>query len=377
MHVYIDESGIFSNPNSKPNVASVVAALIIPSTYKAQVFAKFKELTAEWPHEDDEIKGRLLDEAQIAAAIGLLREYDSLVEVNVIDLGIHTEEELAEFQKGTCEMIAGWATDEHSEEFRKQVAEVSTALQKPKSPLFVESFLLTVLIPRILNIATNYYARRLPKELGNYHWVVDAKEKYVTDFEQAWYTTIFPSIRHQTIQNPILRIQNGDYTYLEPFYSLPPDLAAQAERDLRNEPDKMPFDVGPIFKKDFKFQDSKENIGLQLADIVANGIQRALNGKLKEEGYACIGGLFVLQEDLAIRIIRMDPNAEEYHAVKVKSPFHDPINKMLKNAKPIWVSPEQEEYLAIKARRRNKKKFGYGEALKQISKPSKVARRSD
>ena len=192
MHIYIDESGIFSNPNSKANVASVVAALTLPSAYKAQVFKEFKKLSAEWPNEGGEIKGKLLGESEIASAVLLLQKYDCLVEANVIDLGIHTEEELVEFQKGMCEVIAGWATEDRSEEFKKQVAEISAALQKPKSPLFVESFLLTVLIPRLLNIATNYYARRLPKELGNYHWVIDAKEKYVTDFELAWYTTIFP-----------------------------------------------------------------------------------------------------------------------------------------------------------------------------------------
>lgn len=372
MHIYIDESGIFSNPQSQPNVASIVAALIIPSTYKAKVFSEFSKLSADWPHEDVEIKGRLLDERQIAAAVNLLQEFDCLAEMNVIDLGIHTEEELSEFQEGMCKIIAGWATEEQSEEFNKQVAEIAAALQKPKSPLFVESFLLTVLIPRILNIGINYYARRLPRELRSYHWVIDAKEKYVTDFERAWYTTIFPSIEHQTSQNPILRIENGDYTYLESYYSLSPEMAERAERNLKDLPHRRAFDIQTILKKDFKFQDSKDNVGLQLADIIANATQRALNGRLKEEGYAGIGRLLVLQEDLAIRIIRMDPNAEKYHAIKVDSPFHDPINKMLRNSKPLWASPEREDYLARTARRRNKKRFGYEQALKQTAKPGIV-----
>ena len=148
---------------------------------------------------------------------------------------------------------------------------------------------------------------------------------------------------------------------------MPDDLAERAKRELKDDPDKRPFNVGPILKKDFKFQDSKDNLGLQLADIVANAIQRALNGKLGEEGYAGIGGLMVTQTDLAIRIIRMDPRAEKHEPIKVKSPFHDPINKMLKNTKPIWRSPKDEEYLARAARRRNKKAVGYENAAKPQS----------
>lgn len=194
MHIYVDESGIFGNPANKPNVASLVVALTVPSTYKAKLFQKFRELAATLPTEDGEVKGRLLDEEQIASVLRPLAKFDCIVEINVIDLGIHTDDQLAEYQKGICEIIAGWATDDRPEEFKKRVAEIAAALQKPKSPLFVESFLLMVLIPRILNISMNYYARRLPKELASYHWVIDAKEKFVTDFERAWYTTIFPSV---------------------------------------------------------------------------------------------------------------------------------------------------------------------------------------
>jgi hypothetical protein len=367
---YIDESGIFSNPANKPNIASVVAALIVPSRNKVRVFDEFREVSAEWPHDEDEIKGRLLNERQITTTAKMLQRYDCVVEMNIIDIGIHTEEELAEFQKGMCDQIAGWATEKHPEDFKKEVGEIAAALQKPKSPIFVEAFLLTVLIPRILNIGINYYARHIPKELKGFHWVIDAKDKAVTNFETAWHKIILPSIQHQTKQHPILRIENGDYTYFEPYYHLSPELAERARKDLEGEENKVAFDVAPIFR-DFKFQDSKDVIGLQLADILANATQRALNGKLPDGGYEEIGGLMVTQEDLAIRIIRMDPKAEVYHPIKVKSPFHDPINRMLKHTKPLWGSQEQEANLARQALKRNKEKFGYAKAFSGIGRPRK------
>ena len=90
MHIYIDESGIFSNPNSKPNVASVVVALTVPSTYKVKLFREFSKLSEGLPTKDGEVKGRLLDEAQVASVVSLLAKYDCLVEINSIDIALHT-----------------------------------------------------------------------------------------------------------------------------------------------------------------------------------------------------------------------------------------------------------------------------------------------
>jgi hypothetical protein len=368
MHIYIDESGIFSNPANKANYASVVVALTVPSTHKATLFKRFRELAATLPTDDGEVKGRLLDEDQIAAVLRLLAKFDCIVEINVIDLGIHTDDQLVEYQKGICEIIAGWATEERPEEFKKQVAEIAAALQKPKSPLFVESFLLMVLIPRILDMSMNYYARRLPKELGSYHWVIDAKEKFVTDFERAWYTTIFPSVEHQSKQTPFQPIENGDYSHLAPYYELPPDMAERAAQELKDDLTKIAFNVQQVLS-DFKFQDSKENIGLQLTDVVANATQRALNRNLRAEGYESVGELLVLQTDPGIRLCVLDPKAKKYEPIKVEHPFHAPINVMLKKAKPLWGSPKQEEHLRRRARKRNKKKFGYDKALSGIAKP--------
>jgi hypothetical protein len=368
MHIYIDESGIFNNPENKENVASVVAALTIPSAYKVKLFRAFSELSEHLPTNEGEVKGRLLDEPQVASVVSLLAKYDCIIEINAIDIALHTEDQLAKYQEGICNAVAGWATADRPEEFKKRVAEVAAALQKPKSPLFVESFLLMVLIPRILDISMNYYARRFPKELQSYHFVVDAKEKFITNFEKAWYTVIFPSIEHQSKQTPFQRLENGDYSYLEPYYELSPDRAKRAARELKDDGSKVAFDIERVLD-DFKFQDSKDNLGLQLVDVIANATQRALNGRLKEEGYATIGTLMITQQDPGLRFCVLDPNAKKYGPMKVDSPFHEPVNKILKYTKPMWASPEREAFLARQARRRRKNQLGYDKALSKTAYP--------
>jgi len=356
MHIYIDESGIFNNPANKRNVASCVVALIIPSTYKLKLFKEFLTLAQHWPKEDGEVKGRLLGEDQIAALTDLLQKYDCIVEINAIDLGIHTQADLDEFHRGTCEQIAGWATEDRPEDFKQRVAEIAGALRKPKTPIFVEGFLLMVLLPRVLQTAINYYARRLPKELRSFQWTIDAKEKYVTEFEQAWFGVIFPSIEHQTKGQPIIQAEGGDYTYLEKFYTSEPDVLER----VKGNPDLGEGQVAglrlhDVLAKSFKFEDSKHKTGLQLADVIANATQRALNGKLRESGWLGIGRLLVNQTDPGIRLIRLDPNAAKFELRREENPCFEVINKLVQHAKPLWLDPVQEAYLLRQARRRRKR----------------------
>jgi hypothetical protein len=145
-------------------------------------------------------------------------------------------------------------------------------------------------------------------------------------------------------------------------------MAKRAAEELKDDPTKIAFNVQRVLS-DFKFQDSKDNVGLQLADIVANATQRALNGNLLAAGFEGVGQLLVLQTDPGIRLCVLDPKAKKYEPIKVDHPFHAPINIMLKKAKPLWGTPEQEEHLRRRARKRNKKRFGYDKAFSGIAKP--------
>ena len=105
MHIYIDESGIFRKPADKDNVASCLAALVIPSSNKVKLIKEFLGMSEDWPREKGEIKGRLLDEDHIAEVVALLQRYDALLEINAIDLGLHTEQEITEFKNNTANIM--------------------------------------------------------------------------------------------------------------------------------------------------------------------------------------------------------------------------------------------------------------------------------
>jgi hypothetical protein len=66
-------------------------------------------------------------------------------------------------------------TDEHKESFA-QVHEARKRFEGFKHPSMVQSTLTFELISRIIELSTMYFSTRRPEELGNFTWVIDAKE---------------------------------------------------------------------------------------------------------------------------------------------------------------------------------------------------------
>ena len=73
MHIYIDEAGVFiSDPN---HTATLVAALVIPTSTKVKLFQEFTAMSAPWPRYKGEIKGSKLDEPHVAQVVSLLHRH--------------------------------------------------------------------------------------------------------------------------------------------------------------------------------------------------------------------------------------------------------------------------------------------------------------
>jgi hypothetical protein len=75
MHIFIDESGTFTRGQSAEAV-SVVGALIVPEVRLARIEEKYAALRPNLPKEKDEVKGRLLDEGEIARVVAMLLRYE-------------------------------------------------------------------------------------------------------------------------------------------------------------------------------------------------------------------------------------------------------------------------------------------------------------
>jgi hypothetical protein len=203
MHIYIDEAGVFiPDPN---HTATLVAALVIPSDKKVRLFQEFAAMSAPWPRYKGEIKGSKLDEPQIAEVVSLLHRHEALVEINAVDSGLQEKSDLERIKRKVVKGLSVFPN-------------ASAAFEETPLQLFVQAYLMQPLIYNVIQNSVSYYARRMPKELKSLHWLVDGKDKTLSDFDLAWSTLAFPSLLRMCLENPFLLLPGGDYSHLD----LPP-----------------------------------------------------------------------------------------------------------------------------------------------------------
>ena len=347
MHIYIDESGIFSNPANKDNVASCIAALAVPTSKKKELFKQFKALTRDWRDKNGEIKGNKLDEPQIASIIGLLEKFDVILELVVIDLGLHTEDEITKFKEIQVSNMIGDIPPDHIPDVLKRAKAIQSVFASMSNQLVIQANLMFLLIPRILFHMVLYYARRIPQELQWFYWMVDAKNEAKNAYEDAWSTALYPVMSGQAAKNPIPFVEGGDYSYFEKFEQLDTEEIRRIEKEKGLERGTLSaIRLGDIFEKHFEFQDSRWNVGLQMADVLANAAQRALNGRLQISGWENIGRLMIQRSPNPIQFIKFDLNAKKDDSSSMTdSPFYQPLKLMGATARPVWLDPAGEARL--------------------------------
>jgi hypothetical protein len=183
--------------------------------------------------------------------------------------------------------------------------------------LFVQAMLTIYLLSEVLQTATVYHAFRFPPELGHFDWVVDAKDQKITTMESLWSTLMMPILETQGFTKPFVSVREGNYSAFKRFEVRASEAPAAERRHLEWVKNKTPraqgtdytgIYFGEIFKS-LRFRNSRDEPGLQLADIVASALCRAFNGNLCIDGWGEIGELFVAQSTElggSIKMVKLD-----------------------------------------------------------------------
>jgi hypothetical protein len=158
MHIFVDETGSFSGIGKFPSI-SLVGALIVPDSRLASLEKKYAKLRKSFPKDEKgEVKGRLLNEQEIATVVPLLSEHSALFEAASIDLGLHTEQGLIAFQAQTAERMTGGLTDRHSESLKAQVWDYRRRFEAFKLPLMVQTIVTFEFFPRLIEFGKMYFS---------------------------------------------------------------------------------------------------------------------------------------------------------------------------------------------------------------------------
>ncbi len=163
--------------------------------------------------------------------------------------------------------------------------------------LVIQVYALMLLMEAVVRVVPNYYAQRIPAELGRWDWIIDPKDARPTRFEEVWRKTLLPLLQSRSLENPMARVEGFDYSAFDRFRKSPPDylkpfVPAKSART-------KPINLGKLFNESVAFPDSRSEPGLQLVDIVASAFTKAMNGKLPEPVWSRLGALTVQKPDSA------------------------------------------------------------------------------
>jgi hypothetical protein len=289
MRIFIDESGSFSGFHDLS--IGAVGALAVPDGRLAFIERKYERIRKWLPKPDGEVKGRLLDERQIEAIVRLLARNETIFEVTVIDLGMHTKAGVADYKdallKGMRQRLPRF-----NEETRPKVAAQLDGLAATPLNLFLQTIVLFETIHRIIDHVPFYYVQRRPEDLGTFSWIVDGKDPAkVTSWENWWASYAIGALANKSKFRPGSRLIGGDYSHYDRFRMIGDDGEEGVDTALLLE--------------DLRFSSGVE-FGLEWVDILTNAIRRALTGNLGVRGWGGIAQTMIHRPQHYIEIATLD-----------------------------------------------------------------------
>src|SRR5687767_2509364 len=127
MHIFIDESGTFLASPGGTGI-SLVGALTIPGQRLAKIEAKYARIRSRLPTVRGEVKGRLLDEAQVADVVDLLRRNEALLELVAIDMNTHDTNDIELHKLNQARGVTNQLTDKHHPNLRKELEALASRI---------------------------------------------------------------------------------------------------------------------------------------------------------------------------------------------------------------------------------------------------------
>jgi len=270
VHIFIDESGVFVVPSDERVSVSVVAAVVVPNSNVGALKRDVARLSGGWGIADGEIKGRELTESRFAAILDVLFAHDVFAVIGAVDLGGHTEAEVTEHRRLQAARITANLNASRDPALRSQVGELVRRVEALPGQLYVQMFLLTRVISSVVRLATVLHPDAPPMDLDRFAWRLDAKDRSRTEYENLWKTLVAPFAE-----------------------------------SLSRDPDS-PFsrlDAKRVLLEDLSFANSRTDVGLQIADVVANCFRRACCGRLKSAGWSGLGRLLMKDPRLGHAIV--------------------------------------------------------------------------
>ncbi len=343
MHIFVDESGSFAVPRNGSDGFCCVGALVVADAEWENLAARFVQFRATWTPEAGEIKGRTLSDVAVRHVLDLLREADAKLFVGATAGAFFTDEELNEAKDQQAYYLGANVTEKHLPGLRQQIASLQARMRGMAPQEFLQLYLLTRLIERILRVTPNHFGFFAPNELGAFHWVVDAKNEGRSALENCWTMIGGGLLQSAFLAEPSKWIPTLDTTafdaaFLTDDQTWPDYLPARKRPNSAGEV----IDLRKIITESFRFADSRVETGLQLVDVATNAFRRVVRGHLPRDLVPPIGELLLGFEGPTIELHAM--REEVRPSDRFPAPLEEILMELEERSWRVGRSPWVERY---------------------------------
>jgi len=243
----------------------------------------------------------------------LVARYDVFVNFFAVDMATHGDGGVGPFKARQADAITARLTPEHHPPIVAQLQGLADAIRQMPNQLFVQAFLVIELVLKVIEESTLYYVQRLPEELGSIEWTIDQKNRTITEMEETWSTLILPMSEGHFAQHPLPTLKEADYSHFDERYGIDPkndEMKRHIEwtreaYGIRDDGRPPGLNAGLLLNEQRQFADSINSLGLQLADMLATILRRALNNRLQPPGWKDFGRLLI--SDRSTPILQLGP----------------------------------------------------------------------
>jgi hypothetical protein len=312
LNIYIDESGSFVSTDARGSW-SLSAALVIPAPDKrkckeALVKLKIKSGAAH----NGEIKLKNVAEKDYLQFLVELSKTSCTLYSVATDAGSQKNSEIEYHRDGQAEKV-----EEHKDkmlhpEGKAAIEKLANQIRALSPQLFLQLICQIELLADVVSSSILFYVQRNPSQLNGFRWRIDEKLSGVSNFEKTFRAVIPPLLQSKSLRKPDIHVVDFDYSAMKDFFYTKETAPTYLKEFYGIETNSEPaLNLGKLVWDDFEFVDSKEEVGVQIVDLLASGLRRILRGGFSEKVAISkvLGSLMVqtIDRDYPIRFITVSP----------------------------------------------------------------------
>jgi len=281
VNIFIDESGSFVSAPTRESWNCVVAYMSPEIDRKSArgILTRLKRDSGV--SSSDEIKLKNVSEDKYFEFLGELTRLNGIMHAVATDAGINDHSAVAPHQKEQVNKITKHIPVMKFPEGKKAVQSLADQVSGLSPQLYVQMICQVLLLAEVVLGGVLYFVQRFPRSLGSFRWRIDQKNSTKTEFEDAFGKIAPPLLQTISLTDSLPMLEGADYSAFSHFDYPKGEEPTYLKDTYGIDVEPGGLNIGKLIRENIRFEDSKSNQGVQIADLLASGMRRCLRQGFK------------------------------------------------------------------------------------------------